>query len=146
METQIIPASKDSLLLHQPSIFKIENNSSDLIKNIFIGNSYENRSAINLGLQSSISVSGLVTGVSYILFLASTEDEPFICGKTRIKFVNTPFDNPFLITVTRKDRRGNRSDQWIKFKVREDQEQKDMAESTDEYLFNGGTGIRPTKF
>ena len=140
MEKQILPRPERNIS-DQPSIFRIENQSENFKKNILFGFSYENRNSINFGLYADISVNGLVTGVSYSLFLASTENEPFICGKTRIKFVNTPFDNPFLITVTRKDRRGNRSDQWIKFKVREDQEQKDMAESTDEYLFNGGTGI-----
>ena len=140
MEKQILPRPERNIS-DQPSIFRIKNQSENFKKNILFGFSYENRNSINFGLYADISISGMVTGVSYSLFLASTEDEPFTCGRTRIRFINTPFDHPFLITVVTKDRRGNRSDKWIKFEVGKDQEQKDIAESMEEYKFNGGTGI-----
>ena len=106
-----------------------------------IGDSFTNRMLTNFGQASNITTTSTVSGVTYREWLASSEEHPFIVGKTMIISTTAgQLEQP--IAVTHRNAAGKRQDFIISSTLDPNQSQTDRVVDETEYIFDGMTRLR----
>lgn len=110
-------------------------------QNVDIGDSYTTRNLSNFGQESGVTTTSLISGTSYIEFLASSETQPFKVGRTML-ISTTAGQLDQTIAVTHRNTAGKRQDFIIAPTLDPNQSQTDRVIDDTEYLFDGMTRLR----
>ena len=106
-----------------------------------LGDSFTTRTADNFGQDASITVTSTISGVTYQEFLAQSESEPFIVGRTMIiSTTEGQVENP--VVIAHRNANGDRVDHVITPTIDPYQNQTDRIIDDYEYLFDGMTRFR----
>lgn len=111
------------------------------VANVDIGDSYTNRAASNFGQSAHITITSTVQGVSYLEFLAQSEAQPFIVGRTMIISTSAgQLDQS--VAITHRNASGDRQDHVITPTLDPYQAQTDRIIDDTEYMFDGMSRLR----
>lgn len=137
-----------------PFIIQIANScSATSYSNIDLGDSLSNRTG-NTGTFTSgslvytaapnVTISSLVSGITYLDFLGQSESQPFKVGRTLIIVTSGSAASQFAqgVTLTHREAGGVRHDEPIVGVIDPYQNQTDRYLYEGEYLFDGFTRIR----
>lgn len=106
-----------------------------------IGDSYTNRTADNFGQDGNITITSTIQGVTYREFLAQSEEEPFMVGRTMVISTSSgQLENPVLIT--HRNANGDADQHAIMALIDPYQKLTDRVIDDKEYLFDGMSRLR----
>lgn len=131
-----------SLSSSSPFIIKIVNGALDAsVNNVDVGASFTNRTASNFGQNSNITITSSINGVSYLEWLAQTEQTPFTVGATMV-ISSSAGQLDYPMQVIHKNANGDQDAFALTPTPDPYQSQTDRVVDFTEYLFDGGTKIR----
>ena len=135
---------KSHSLSHSPPfIIQISNSFDASINNVDIGGAFTNRTVANFGESQYISLTSGISGVSYLEWLAQTEQVPFKVGATMI-ISSSAGQLDYPMQVVHKNANGDQESFALTPTPDPYQSQTDRVVDFTEYDFDGGTKLRFT--